>query len=294
VNRRLLALLVPLAVVPLAGCTTFSDNDAAARVDDAELTEEMLEELVPLIGSSQGADTADQPAAGDSVRNALTFWIRTQLVDQLVGSEDIEITDAQRDDATQQATGAVPGFAELSSGSQELVVGYLAANSALQGIEAPAEDEIAAFYEAGMEASGIACVSHILVETEEEARDVLEELADGADFPTLALERSLDTGSAQQGGVLPCTATSSLSTTYVAPFADAAIDAEIGVPTEPVETEFGFHIIRVRTVDEVRAELGDYFASAEFAITATVADADIYVDPRYGTVDRLGVVVALG
>lgn len=293
-TRRLLALLVPLVALPLAGCTTFSDNDAAARVDDAELTDETLEELVPLIGDPQGGSQVGQTASGDAVRNTLSFWIRAQIIEQVLGEEGIEPTDEQLDEATQQAAGSVAGFTELSAGSQDLIVGFLASSAALEGIEATSSEEVAEFYDRGMDDSGIACVSHILVETEDEANEVLDELGAGADFPTLAQQRSIDPGSATQGGVLACTPTSQFRTTYVPEFVAAAADAEIGVPTGPVSSEFGYHVIRVRTADEAMGELADYFASSEFSVARRSADTDIYVDPRYGTLDPLGVVVPLG
>jgi peptidyl-prolyl cis-trans isomerase C len=86
-----------------------------------------------------------------------------------------------------------------------------------------------------------ACASHILLESVEDAEAVLAELEDGADFAELAAERS--TGpSAEQGGDLGCFTRERM----VAPFADAAFEAEVGTPVGPVETEFGQHVILVR------------------------------------------------
>ncbi|MEQ9813579.1 MAG: peptidylprolyl isomerase [Azospirillaceae bacterium] len=89
---------------------------------------------------------------------------------------------------------------------------------------------------------------HILLETEDEAVQLIEELDAGADFATLAAEHS--TGpSAARGGDLGYFAEGDM----VEPFGEAAFALEPGSYTaEPVETQFGWHVILVedrRTVD---------------------------------------------
>ncbi|MPZ51472.1 MAG: hypothetical protein GEU79_01840 [Acidimicrobiia bacterium] len=85
------------------------------------------------------------------------------------------------------------------------------------------------------------CASHILVATEEEANDAIARIEGGEDFAAVATEISTDTGSGANGGDLGCTNPS----TYVPEFAEATLSAVIGELTAPVETQFGFHIIRV-------------------------------------------------
>ena len=89
------------------------------------------------------------------------------------------------------------------------------------------------------------CARHILVETQEAAQEVLAELEQGADFATLAQERS--TGpSAPQGGQLGCLQPGQT----VAPFDEAAFAAPVGEPVGPVETQFGWHVILVEERNE--------------------------------------------
>lgn len=80
---------------------------------------------------------------------------------------------------------------------------------------------------------------HILVDEEDEARAIIEELQQGADFQELARTRS--TGpSGPNGGDLGWFTPDSM----VAPFADAASSMEVGTfSVEPVETRFGWHVI---------------------------------------------------
>lgn len=88
---------------------------------------------------------------------------------------------------------------------------------------------------------------HILVESEEEARKLIEQLQSGADFAELAQEHSEDPGSAPRGGDLGWFQASDM----VGPFAQAVMELEPGQLTgEPVETRFGWHVIRLEETRE--------------------------------------------
>lgn len=90
---------------------------------------------------------------------------------------------------------------------------------------------------------------HILLETEEDAANVIAELDGGADFATLAAERS--TGpSASNGGDLGWFGRGRM----VPPFEEAAFALEVGAYSEtPVETQFGFHVLIVEEVRDTEA-----------------------------------------
>jgi peptidyl-prolyl cis-trans isomerase D len=77
------------------------------------------------------------------------------------------------------------------------------------------------------------------------ARQVLAELKSGKDFGELAHKYSADPGSAAQGGDLGWAE----RTAYVAPFSDALFSLQPGQISDPVKTQYGYHIIRL---DEIR------------------------------------------
>jgi peptidyl-prolyl cis-trans isomerase C len=81
---------------------------------------------------------------------------------------------------------------------------------------------------------------HILVKTEQEAKDLLKQLKGGADFVELA-KKSSDGPSAQTGGDLGYFARGQM----VKPFEDAAFTLKAGEISAPVQTEFGWHVIKV-------------------------------------------------
>ena len=84
-------------------------------------------------------------------------------------------------------------------------------------------------------------VRHILVETKEEAESLRVRLLEGEDFAELAMSHSIDTGSAEQGGLLGYLHAGS---PVVPAFRDAALKLQVGQVSEPVQTEFGWHLIR--------------------------------------------------
>lgn len=102
------------------------------------------------------------------------------------------------------------------------------------------DEEIKTEYDTKMASAGNEYKArHILVKTEEEAKKLIEELANGADFVELAKTKS--TGpSGPQGGDLGWFTADRM----VPPFSEAVIAMENGkYTTEPVETQFGFHVI---------------------------------------------------
>jgi peptidyl-prolyl cis-trans isomerase C len=82
---------------------------------------------------------------------------------------------------------------------------------------------------------------HILVETEDEAKKALARLKGGEDFGKVAAEMSKDPGSKSDGGDLGFFTKERM----VQPFAEAAFKLDAGQLSEPVKTQFGWHVIKV-------------------------------------------------
>jgi peptidyl-prolyl cis-trans isomerase C len=95
---------------------------------------------------------------------------------------------------------------------------------------------------------------HILVKTEEEAKSIIEQLNKGGDFAKLAKEKSEDTGSKENGGDLDWAPPGR----FVGPFADALKSLSKGQTTQkPVQTNFGFHVIKVEDIRDMKAPAFD-------------------------------------
>ncbi len=98
--------------------------------------------------------------------------------------------------------------------------------------------------------------AHILVKEESKANELKTQLEGGADFASLAKEHSTDTGSGANGGDLGWFAKDKM----VEAFAAAAFEAKPGDLVGPVETRFGFHLIKVedkrdaKPIEDVRPQ----------------------------------------
>ena len=82
--------------------------------------------------------------------------------------------------------------------------------------------------------------SHILVKTEEEAKKLYDEIQNGASFAKIAEENSL-CPSGQNGGDLGFFGKGMM----VKPFEDAAFSLNVGEISQPVQTQFGWHLIQL-------------------------------------------------
>lgn len=103
---------------------------------------------------------------------------------------------------------------------------------------------------------------HILVEEEAQAKAVAERLKKGEDFAKVAAELSKDPGSGKEGGSLGWFSKERM----VPEFAEAAFKLEKGQVSEPVKSQFGWHVIRLEdrrskplpAFDEVKPQIDQY------------------------------------
>ena len=104
--------------------------------------------------------------------------------------------------------------------------------------------------------------SHILVETEDQAKDIEKRLKAGEDFAKLATELSKDPGSGKQGGDLGFFTKERM----VPEFSTAAFALAIGEVSAPVKSQFGYHVIKltekrekpVPTFEEVKDQIEQF------------------------------------
>lgn len=82
--------------------------------------------------------------------------------------------------------------------------------------------------------------AHILVEKQSQALQILERLKKGEKFAELAKQLSLDTGSGKRGGDLGYFGKGRM----VKPFEVAAFKLSVGQISEPIKTEYGYHVIK--------------------------------------------------
>jgi foldase protein PrsA len=95
-------------------------------------------------------------------------------------------------------------------------------------------------------------VRHILVDDEKTAKEVKQKLADGEKFEELATEYSTDTGSAQNGGSLGWVDNQGRQS-FVPEFTEALDKLEVNKVSEPIKSEFGYHIIEITDKKEKKS-----------------------------------------
>jgi hypothetical protein len=130
-------------------------------------------------------------------------------------------------------------------------------------------------------------VRHILVAEQSTAETVRALLLAGGDFATLATAYSTDTSTSATGGDLGWLGEVDLLTKYGSSFVTAALNYGIGEISEPVQTQYGFHIIQVvghenrpMTADEYQTAVDNAFEAwlTEQRNAATIVVIDNYVD----------------
>lgn len=152
----------------------------------------------------------------------------------------------------------------------------LTAGEVIEGVMAAPveEDAIKAAYDAqykDQEAGEEYNASHILVETKEEADAIKEALDEGADFAELAREKS--TGpSGPGGGSLGWFGAGMMVPTFEA----AVVEMEPGAVSAPVETQFGWHVIKLNETRKTKApQLEDVREELELQVRQTLVQTRI-------------------
>ena len=181
-------------------------------------------------------DMAKRSGAGDQV-------------DEKTMLEDLVVTELARQEANKSGLAEREDVQEkLNNFKDKLVLNtWMQEKAAALNIT---DDELKASYDkatAQMSKSEFKA-RHILVKTKDEATAAIAELKAGKDFADLAKAKSTDT-SAQMGGDLGWFKTDSM----VKPFAEAVAAMEPGqTSTEPVETQFGWHVIKLEEKRDVK------------------------------------------
>lgn len=240
-----------LAASAIFVMVAFSGDDSVASVGDKEITKEALYDKMV---ASAGAATLDA-------------MISNEVVNQEAEKADIKVTQEELD--------AEMAVYEESYGGAEALEQALASSGMsiadledemkiylkVEKIVGPdiniTDEQISTYFEENKESfeqpSKVAA-NHILVGTQEEADEVKAKLDDGDDFAELAAAYSTDTSNADNGGALGEFGAGEMA----AEFEAAAFSMKVDEISEPVETEYGFHIIQVTgKTDAADANLED-------------------------------------
>lgn len=224
---------------------TLSQDDYIAKVNGQEISEEELNSIL----------------LSDYGESALDTLITNEMIKQELEKEDIEVTDEELEEEYSELVnsyGSEEAFQEAltASGVDEAIVKqdietYLATNKLLEPRITVTEEEMKDYFEenkANFATEAQVEASHILVEDEETAKEVLEKLNDGGDFAELVAEYSTDEATLETDGELGFFGSGVMDES----FEEAAFQLEVGEISDPVETTYGYHIIKVTDKSEAK------------------------------------------
>jgi hypothetical protein len=285
-RRRGLLVAAGAAVlaVGLGGCGSTS---TALEVGDRSISRGDLTEQL----EDWGLATQASNESGVDSRAAAqwsSWWVRFTALETWAADQGIEVTDDDRAAAEALIAESFPGIPVADNAALAKLVEW----QALLNVLGRDEDLLTAALEANPQlALPVLCSRHILLDTEDDAEEVLELLDEGEDFADLAAERSTDPSAATNGGDLGCQPQG----TFVPEFEEAAFAADAGDVVGPVETQFGFHVIEVLSVgeptpDQVGPQLeqivqGELIQGSSPLYADVFADQAVEVDARFGTWD---------
>jgi hypothetical protein len=259
VKRTTTLLLSALLAGSLSACGAgTSGAGVAARIGKDVIELDELEKGVTdalAERPSQSSDTRVQ-----ATRATLGRMINTRIYEAAADELDVEVSAAEVDEritALEEQFGGSDGLIQQAKGLgipitaiPEVVRGELLRErigDALIRDLKPSSEQVRALDSAD--------VAHILVETRAEAVRIIDALKKGGSFAALAKQFSTDPGSKDQGGVYANTRRGQ----FVPPFDKAVWSGKVGAVQGPVQTEFGFHVIKVikrvtKTLDKLTPE----------------------------------------
>lgn len=236
-------IIFGLAVVLFLSFVFFQNKEVVATVNGEAITKEELTEILLDMYGLEALDTL----------------IMDMMIRQEIEKNEIEVSEeelALEIEEYMASYGGKEAFHQLLDTNgitieqfENDVKLHLAMDKLLESRITVTNEELGEFFDVNKSFFAIeeqVNVRHILVEDEATAQEVLEKLSTGMAFVDVAMEYSTDEGTAHFGGELGFIRRGEM----VPPFEDAAFNLGEGEISEPVESEFGFHIIQVQERQE--------------------------------------------
>jgi parvulin-like peptidyl-prolyl isomerase len=297
-----------VAGLALAACST--GDDPAATIGDQEISDAQLSAdtqlytfLTGLSGAPCGTPAGDESDASACARFTLGNDIREEVVKEYAAAHDLSVDRSDIDTAIGQVSQNLGGGAALAKALKEqwlvrqdlvtLARRLLLFNEVERAIAAErvTDDVLRPLYESQKDQYANVEVSHILVPTQEEAEKIAAEVTP-ENFAELARKDSIDTQSAKDGGSLGTYSLSDFQQTFDPTFAAAALALQEGEISQPVQTQFGWHIIEMTSrtqasFEDVRDQLVQQVEQKVFQdwLIERAEALGVEVNPRYGRFD---------
>ncbi|OCS82468.1 peptidylprolyl isomerase [Caryophanon tenue] len=261
---RYVALPTALAAM-LAGCSGEKvENETLATVGDTEIKyTELADQLIGLYGN----DTLESMITSEIVKQ------EAEKADVKVAEEDIdtEFTNyVEYYGGEEQFASMLQMYGMTEDDIRKDIETSLLTEEVIASTIEVTDEELQTYFEenkANYSTEQQVAAKHILVETEDAAKKALERLNAGEEWDALAAELSTDTSNKDKGGDLGFFGAG----TMVEAFETVAFAQEVGTISEPVQTDYGFHIINVydkkeaseATFEDVKDKVKDDYVYAK-------------------------------
>ena len=311
-RRSFLLLIAALVAVALVG-TACGDlaTPYAAKVNGKRISQSALDrELDVVLKNPKVLETLEQGLQpGEAIKGTgsgtvsaafaarmLTRRIYLELIHQEVGRRKLRITSADLAAGRQEAEQTFEEFAKFPKAYRDEQARANAEVAVMQKNAAGTvtDADLREYYEVNKAQFAGRCISHILVDTKEQIDALRAQIVGGADFGEVAKKSSTDPQSGQNGGFLGCFAEGE-PLQFVEPFKTEAEKLPVGELSQPVQTQFGFHLITVTgersfesVKEEIRSQLEQGNSQQAFneLLLGLVRKAKIEVNPRFGTFSK--------
>lgn len=307
-TRRALPALLIVLLFAIAACSSVTGTRSptvAASVEDRDIEVAQVESQFEALSDIPqfAAELEAQEGFSEQVEAiVLSLYIQREIFAS--GGEELGV-DVDEDDVDEQMaaqTGGIEDPDEMRTmlAEQGITPEFLRLQTELQvyqdrigdalasQADDVGDDEIEAAYEQMY--GGTPSARHILLDSEEDAEEILERLDDGEDFGELAVEESTDPSAQENEGELgPIT-----EGQFDPDFTEAVQGAEEGEVVGPVATQFGYHVIErlePPSLEEVEDEVREAAEAdaGSFAVTSWINDrleeTEVVVNPRFGSWD---------
>ncbi|MSO31434.1 MAG: hypothetical protein EXQ64_01310 [Ilumatobacteraceae bacterium] len=287
-SRAIFGVLT-LSLFVLTACGTVTQSKNVLTVNGTDYTVAQFERLSKELISTKQIESATGQISGADSKKILSALVRSILDNEFLKANSESITDLDRKSVTDTIAADDP-YHSWSQELQRLSVDLSVANTAVARVKTPNAKKLEEMYSVSPGSVGALCIRHIVVATEKESRSILQQLNDGADFIALAKELSTEPTAKATGGALQveasdCIPIINFPNSFDLDFIQAALATKAGIPSGPIKSSLGYHVIMNRPYSEIAEALSKSLAtdSGPRLALGYILTSRVTVNPRFGT-----------